>query len=159
MWLANRFMRKMGEDRDFDPVKYPMIFFNKLTMPQLIISDPDIVRDLYVTKNNQSDKDGFTELMFADLIGNSFIFSHNDARWKEKRKACAHAFYKERLVQMIEVLKDKVIESVDKFSQQIKDSNENFTIMDFEGEFSNMLSRNIIHICFGIDLVHEKVHL
>ena len=43
MWLANRFMRKMGEDRDFDPVKYPMIFFNKLTMPQLIISDPAIV--------------------------------------------------------------------------------------------------------------------
>jgi hypothetical protein len=31
--------------------------------------------------------------------------------------------------------------------------------MDFEGEFSNMLSRNIIHICFGIDLVHERVFL
>ena len=112
-----------------------------------------------MTKNHQSDKDGFTELMFSDLIGNSFIFSHNDARWKEKRKACAHAFYKERLVQMIEVLKDKVIESVDKFTKEIKDSNESFTIMDFEGEFSNMLSRNIIHICFGLDLVHEKVHL
>ena len=108
LWLANRFMKKVGDDRDFDPVKYPMIFFNKLTMPQLIISDPEIVKDLYVTKNGLTDKDGFTELMFSDLIGNSFIFSHNDKRWKEKRKACAHAFYKERLNFMIEVLKDKV---------------------------------------------------
>ena len=93
--------------------------------------------------------------MFADLIGNSFIFSHNDERWKAKRKACAHAFYKERLVQMIEVLKEKVVDSVEKFRQEIKDSNESFTIMDFEKEFSSMLSRNIIHICFGVDL-HDK---
>ena len=51
LWLANRFMKLKGEERDFDPVKYPMIFFNKLTMPQLIISDPEIIQDLYVTKN------------------------------------------------------------------------------------------------------------
>ena len=112
-----------------------------------------------MTKNAQSDKDGFTELQFSDLIGNSFIFSHNDERWKIKRKACAHAFYKERLVMMLEVLKDKVIESVDKFCQEIKDSNESFTIMDFEREFSEMLSRNIVHICFGVDLADKRFKL
>lgn len=113
-------MSKIGEEGDFDPVKYPVVFFNNLTMPRVIISDPLMVRDLYVTKNAASDKDGMAELMFSDLIGNSFIFSNNDARWKAKRKACAHAFYKERLEMMIEVLKDKVEDSVDKFLVQIR---------------------------------------
>lgn len=60
---------------------------------------------------------------------------------------------------MIEVLKDKVIASVEKFRKEIRDSNEHFTIADYEREFSNMLSRNIIHICFGLDLVDHKVEL
>ena len=154
-----RFMEKMGDKGDFDPVKYPIVFFNMLTMPRIIVSDPMIVRDLYVTKNAISDKDGMTELQFSDLIGNSFIFSHNDARWKAKRKACAHAFYKERLEMMIEVLKDKVEASVEKFLSQARESPEGIAIMDFEREFSDMLSRNIVHICFGQDISQETLVL
>ena len=43
-----------------------------------------------------------------DLLGNSFLFSKGDAVWKAKRKACAHAFYKDQLKVMMEVLKDKI---------------------------------------------------
>jgi len=158
MWIANRFMEKIGDGAtEFDPVKYPVVFFNKLTMPQIIVSDPEIVQDLYVTKNAKTDKDGFAELMFKDLIGNSFIFSFNDKRWKEKRKACAHAFYKERLNQMIEVLKEKVVEHIEQHMATIKESGQQSSVMDFEKEFSNILSRNIVHICFGVDLCHEKL--
>lgn len=133
MWITRRFMEKMGHgNTDLNTTKYPMIFFNKLTMPQLIISDPEIVMDLYNSKNGISDKDGMTELMFKELIGNSFIFSMNDDRWKEKRKACAHAFYKERLNLMLEVLKDKVIEAVEKHLDVCRNSPQGFSICDFE---------------------------
>jgi hypothetical protein len=34
MWIANRFMDKIGlTGQEFDGVKYPVVFFNKLTMP------------------------------------------------------------------------------------------------------------------------------
>ena len=41
-------------------------------------------------------------------MGKSFIFSKADQEWKAKRKACAHAFYKEKLMKMMETIKDKV---------------------------------------------------
>jgi len=48
--------------------------------------------------------------VFSKFMGESFLFSRADEVWKAKRKACAHAFYKERLVHMLEVLKDKMTE-------------------------------------------------
>ena len=61
-----------------------------------------MVRDLYVSKNSITDKDGMIMTMFKDSIGESFVFSQGDASWKAKRKACAHAFYKERMVLMLQ---------------------------------------------------------
>ena len=65
-----------------------------------------MVRDLYTNKNNLTDKTGQFQEVFADLHGDQFFFAKNDDAWKTKRKACAHAFYKERLEHMMEVLKD-----------------------------------------------------
>ena len=48
-----------------------------------------------------------TKQLFESLLGNSFLFaSNNDKSWKEKRKACGHAFYKEKLLFMIENFKE-----------------------------------------------------
>ena len=43
------------------------------------------------------------------MIGNAFIFSKADDLWKLKRKSIAHAFYKDRLVHMLDILKDQVL--------------------------------------------------
>ena len=75
-------------------------------MPTLWVSDPEIVQDIYVGKNSKLDKDSLSLIMFEDLIGQSFVFAHNDDAWKQKRKACAHAFYKDRLTGMLETLKE-----------------------------------------------------
>jgi len=39
------------------------------------------------------------------MLGHSFLTSKGDDLWKAKRKACAHAFYKDKLEAMLEVLK------------------------------------------------------
>ena len=44
--------------------------------------------------------------MFSDLLGSSLLFGPGDEDWRRKRKACAHAFYKDRLRVMLDVLKD-----------------------------------------------------
>ena len=66
---------------------------------------------MYGVKNSLIDKTGKFEAVFKNLFGNSFVFSKGDDIWKEKRRASSHAFYKERLVHMLEALKDKVIDT------------------------------------------------
>lgn len=73
-----------------------------LAAPELYISDPGIVQDMVVTKNAQIDKTGAFEGIFKNFFGNSFVFSKTDDRWKIKRKGVAHAFYKDKLVVLID---------------------------------------------------------
>lgn len=85
-------------------------------------------------------------------MGNSFVFSKIDAGWKAKRKACAHAFYKERLVHMLDILKDKLAERCETWLAQIKASPNSVTQIDITMVFLELFARNIIHIAFGEDL-------
>lgn len=67
-----------------------------------------MVQELFVTKNSIMDKTGLFQFMFEDVFGESFVFQPGNENWKMKRKACAHAFYKDRLEIMMNVLKEKV---------------------------------------------------
>ncbi len=60
-------------------------------------ADPELVQDLYVKRNEFLDKTGALEIVFKKLMGKSFQYSKADADWSAKRKACGHAFYKEKL--------------------------------------------------------------
>ena len=80
-------------------------------VPYYFINDPAIVQDLFTKQNTKIDKVGDSEAIFMDLLGKSFLFSKGDDVWKAKRKACSHAFYKERLVFMLETLKDKSVDT------------------------------------------------
>ena len=51
----------------------------------LVISDPDVVQGMFVTKNAQIDKTGVFESIFKNLFGNAFVFSKSDDLWKRKR--------------------------------------------------------------------------
>jgi hypothetical protein len=44
--------------------------------------------------------------LVRDLLGDSFFFSKGDEIWKLKRKACAPGFYKDKLLSLIEAMKD-----------------------------------------------------
>ena len=67
-----------------------------------------MLQDLYGQKNGILDKTGAMMAEMSKLMGGSFLFSPSDETWKAKRKASAHAFYKERLVHMSEILKEKL---------------------------------------------------
>ena len=75
-----------------------------------MIADPDMAFEFYTAKNAIFDKTGAFEAAFSPIMKHSFLFSRADEGWKAKRKACAHAFYKNRMVQMLETLKDKISE-------------------------------------------------
>ena len=71
----------------------------------LFIGGPKAVQDLMITKNALLDKTEVQEQVFKNFFGNSFLFSKGDDLWRAKRRATAHAFYKDRLCLMLDALK------------------------------------------------------
>ena len=116
--IAKQIIHAVCEDADeggYDSAKHPVLVVNALNSILLIVADPNIAQDLYTTKNMFYDKTGSFEAIFSNLLGRSFLFSEADEHWKAKRKACAHAFYKSRLVNMLETLKDKIEASINEW--------------------------------------------
>jgi len=91
-----------------------------------------------------------------DLFGNGFLFALSDATWAAKRKATAHAFYKDRLAQMFEILKDKLCEAIHRWQQQMT---EGTTEIDIAQEFELIFAKNIIHITFGEDINDQELEM
>ena len=57
--------------------------------------------------------------MFGPLLRDAFSFTSGDQVWKAKRKACAHGFYKDKLIGMIEIFKDVLSDSFEEWRQDI----------------------------------------
>ena len=91
-----------------DYAKMPNVCFTFASRHHLSIADPAAVQDMLVTKNSLLDKSGMFERLFKNLLGNSFLFSKSDDVWKSKRKAIAHAFYKNRLIGMLAMFRDLI---------------------------------------------------
>lgn len=159
-WLVfHNFTRALGRPEEkFTADKYPIVAFNQQGIINLYVSDPEIAKDVLVSKNALTDKQIDSYLIFEMIIGQSFIFSRNDEVWKAKRKAIAHAFYKDRLEHMLETLKKTAAETFVRWADQIDKNGGSFEI-NMATEFSDILARNIVHICFGEDISEEMISL
>ena len=87
----------------------------------LFFGGAEAVQDLMITKNSLLDKTEVQEMVFSNYFGNSFLFSKGDDLWKSKRKATAHAFYKDRLSLMIDALKGQLQKTMSQWLAKIKD--------------------------------------
>jgi len=95
-WLLDNLDSKKEGDT-LDASKHPVAVINIQSEPLVFIQDPRMAQELFTTKSSIYDKTGTLEGVFSPLLGRAFLFAKGDADWKAKRKACAHAFYKERL--------------------------------------------------------------
>lgn len=75
--------------------------------------------ELYTTQNKYIDKTEHLKKIFEDLFGESFVFAKANEEWSRRRKACAHAFYKDRMGHMMEVLKGKLANMVTAWQNEI----------------------------------------
>ena len=144
---------------NYDPQKDPVCVYNFGGTVTVMIADAEMVQDLLGQKNSIYDKEGWTMGVFKKLLGHSFLFSPADDDWKAKRKACAHAFYKERLVHMIEIFKEKLEEHCLQWIDEIKASEGGYTEIDLPKVYRMMFTRNIIHISFGEDLSQQEIEI
>ena len=102
-----------------------------------------------MTKNAVCDKTGKFEGLFLNLLGNSFLFSKGDEVWKQKRRATSHAFYKDRLVHMIDSLKAKVFETHNEWVKSIENNPNGSVEIDLSTDIVKIFQKNLAHIIFG----------
>ena len=60
---------------------------------------------------------------------------------------------------MLETLKVKLVETFTKWTIKIEQSQGKGIEINMATEFSDILARNIVHICFGEDLSEEHIEL
>ena len=77
----------------------------------MLIQDPEVVQDLMVTKNHLVDKNGSFHAAVKNYFGDGLLFIQTNDKWKQKRNAIAHAFFKDKLIVMLEKLKDYALEA------------------------------------------------
>ena len=118
--------------------------------PELLIADPLVVQEMMVTKNEQIDKTGKFGEVFKNFFGSAFVFAKTDALWKSKRKAMAHAFYKDRLRHILEALKRQVEASQSRWLAEIR-KNGAITI-DLAEEILPIFQKLMMRVTLGADL-------
>ena len=89
----------------FDYSRHEVSVLN-LMEPYLLVSDPVIVQEMMTSKNALVDKTGIYEMIFKNFFGRFFLYTKSDERWKSQRKGLLSAFYKDKLLLMVEQLKD-----------------------------------------------------
>ena len=89
--------------------------------------DPAVSNDLLNKQNKNTDKIDETARLFRPLAGDSLLGGPGDEEWRRKRKACSHAFYKERLKHMIENLKSTINVRVNQWKKEISESSDGVT--------------------------------
>ena len=108
LWLLSHHESDGGETKGYEAGRDPILIVNMGSEVNVFIADPEIVQEMLVTKNAEIDKTGAFEVAFKNFFGHSFLFAKSDVEWRAKRKAVAHAFYKDRLTQMIYILRDQI---------------------------------------------------
>lgn len=146
-----------GLERRFDGGKYPMVVTNLATEVRVHVSDPQVVQDIFVKENVNLEKHDENLVLLKDLLGFNLIFSKADAGWKAKRKALAHAFYKNTLVAMVGALRTTLARYSKKWDEQIRMSESGSIEFDAQSEIENLLTETIIEIAFGENICGVEI--
>ena len=133
-----------------------MVIFTLFHKPLLFIQDPKMLRDIFVTQNALLEKNDWVYNLVYDLLGDSFVMTKSDEVWKLKRKICAHAFYKEKLSAMTEVMRDVTLNRIQRYKELVT-SKTGKAAINLTSELSDLYTRIIITICFGDDLT-DTIH-
>ena len=145
--------------RGLDGAKFPAIIVNFLSKVWIVNNDPEIASELFNKHGKYIDKVPDQAEQFKNLLGSSLLFGPTDDDWRAKRKACAHAFYKDRLNHMLEVLKGKINLRVDKWTKEIESGKTGSTEINIAKEFEEIFAHNLIHIAFGESMLDSTVEI
>ncbi len=81
--------------------------------PSLMISDPELLADIYGPKNKFFDKYFFTRALLFPLIGDSSLLARSTEAYSLKRKSLSACFYKDKLLKMMKIINEVVADRLE----------------------------------------------
>ena len=87
-----------------------------------------------------------------DLYHEAFVEAPGTEDWKKKRKICAAGFFKGRLIDMTQIMRKVTADRIKTWFDK-KDE----IVVNMTDELSNLFTRIIIIVCFGVDVSEDKV--
>jgi cytochrome P450 len=127
--------------------KIPKIFIEFIAdNPTIWVNDPNILSDIYVTKNKYFDRHPIPHEAFKPMVKDSILFSRNNKEWAERRKTLSAAFYKEKLVKMAELTKAVVAAEVKRWHEQYAETDQP---LDIVSDLTIIHNNIILRCAFG----------
>ena len=80
----------------------------------ILIADPAVVEAMYTTKNKYFNKHPIIKDLTYCLLGKSILLAETSKEWREARKTISPAFYKGKLLGMIEIARDSMKKSINR---------------------------------------------
>ena len=121
----------------------------------LTISDVKVVESMYTVKNKYFDKHPLTRDIALCLTGESILFAETSEDWRKSRKAISPAFYKGKLENLVEIAKQAVVTTLDRFKAIA--SNGPKSEVDVMEEVGMMTARILLMCSFGVDCAEYPV--
>ena len=90
----------------------PVALFHFTAGPTVLISDPNVVESMYTTNNKFFDKHPIIKDLTLCMLGKSILFTETSKEWKEARMTISPAFYKGRLINLVEIARESIRFSV-----------------------------------------------
>ena len=135
--------------------KIPKVFgFFHNFEPTLFIADPDMVHEIFITKNKFFDKHHSLREAFYPMTGQSILFDRSTAEWQTRRKVVSAAFYKEKLQKMTLLIKQVTKQTLAEWREEFAVSGKPINIV---AEISNLFIRIILACAFGKDISNNLV--
>jgi cytochrome P450 len=122
--------------------------------PCVSVMDPKIVQAMCTTHNMQFDKHPLVLNLVNRLLGGGILFSQTTANWKKRRNAISPAFYKGKLIGLIELAKGVVEETVTRWKSLSKAGR---TRIDFMDEIGMMHVKILLKCALGYDVAETEM--
>jgi len=141
-------------DAHFGRKNIPLVASYLNYFPVLFVRCPKVLNDLYVSKNKYFDKFPLIKNILYPLMGDSILLAESSEFWSKKRKSLSQAFYKEKLIQMCELVKKCMRERVTDINEKFLKTGQK---MDLIHEISKTFIKVILVCGFGVDLTDEML--
>ena len=113
IWYYGNYDNKIGQHpvarflyrlyNDNPPSITGLLFSSKVL---LFVNKPDVITDLFITKNKFFDKHHNSGHHLKQVLGDSILFARSNEMWQHKRKSLSQSLYKEKLIAMTKVMKE-----------------------------------------------------
>jgi len=91
------------------------------TTVAILVNRPEPCEQIFQSKNKYFDKHPRSARIGKKLLGNSILFAKSDVAWQRKRKALSAALYKEKVKQMLEMIKNVTMDVIENEWMEAKD--------------------------------------